>query len=283
MGTLRNVSDNKEPIISDEQILETGTQAFFTAIGEGAKLAVPAVAASAGWQATLAVALPLMGLAVAKGASRLFAARTALLARGYTKAFGDDPAKVAEHAKQHEQDSDYHETMFRAFRAMVDAAEPEVVETLGYMAGVYIIGGKKPDRLFRGMGRLLCDCEQGELERFRSLLRKVHAVQRPGTTWATVQFEPRKLEQASDDDPLDPDLWRTLTTTGATGNVELGHHPEAERLFLLLKRDGLAGTPSALGADDHAWDGGPDGDNTLEVSMVNLTAILAFLDPQPGA
>ena len=276
------MTEDQEHFISEEQALETGTQAFFTAVGEGAKIVVPAVAASAGWQAMLAVTLPLMGLAVAKGAYRLFAPRTALLAKGYTKAFSDDPTRVAEHAERHKDNADYHETMFRAFRAMVDAAEPEVVETLGYMAGVYIIGGKKPDRLFRGMGRLLCDCEQGELERFRSLLRKVHAVQRPGTTWATVQFEPRKLEQASDDDPLDPDLWRTLTTTGATGNVELGHHPEAERLFLLLKRDGLAGTPSALGADDHAWDGGPDGDNTLEVSMVNLTAILALPDPQPG-
>lgn len=65
----------------------------------------------------LAVTLPLLGLAVAKGAHRLYAARTVLLAKGYTKAFNDDPAKVADHAKAYEHDADYHETMYRTFRA----------------------------------------------------------------------------------------------------------------------------------------------------------------------
>ena len=90
------MSDDEE---AGKTALEAGTQAFFAAVGEGAKFGIPAVAASAGWQAMLAVTLPLMGLAVAKGAHRLFADRTALLAQGYSRAFGDDPHKVEAHAE----------------------------------------------------------------------------------------------------------------------------------------------------------------------------------------
>lgn len=273
--------DGKDPVISDGQVFEAGTQALFAAVGEGAKIVVPAVAASAGWQAMLAVTLPLMSLAVAKGAYRILTPRTALLAKGYGHAFGDDPKKVEDHAKQREQDPNYHETMYRTFRSMMDAAEQEVVETIGYMAGVYTLGGRRPDAFFRGLGRLLCDCEQGELDRFRSLMLSVRAAQAPDAKWVSVQFEPRKVHAPSDDDPRDPNLWRTLVTIGVGGGkVDLGRHPEAERLFLLLKREGLAGTPSALGPDDHEWDTGPEGDNALEMPMDTLDRALAILDPR---
>jgi hypothetical protein len=139
------VATDDAKLLTDKEVLEQGSSAFFVAVGEAAKNFVPVVAASHGWQALLAVAMPLMGFAVARGAHRLFAQRTAQLAQGYARAFDFQQEEVEAHAEQHKDDDVYHDTMFRTFRAMMDAAEPEVVETLGYMAGCYTRGERRPD------------------------------------------------------------------------------------------------------------------------------------------
>jgi hypothetical protein len=266
------VSDNKEPFISDEQALETGTQALFTAIGEGARLAVPAVAASAGWQAMLAVALPLMGLAVAKGAQRLFAPRTALLAKGYGKAFDNDPKKVEDHAKQHEHDADYHETMFRTFRAMIDAAEPEVVEALGYMAGVYTSAGRKADALFRSVGRLLCDLEAGELAVVRKLLREVEKHDHGDEP---MGFRGLHLSIGT----VNERDTRILTVGNAAFHID--EMPQAPRLFMLLKREGLGSSQPLPREVEHLNRNiPPSGDRTMRILGATAANVLRLIDPQ---
>lgn len=279
--------DDREPLVSGEEALEAGSAAFFTAVGEGAKVMVPAVAASAGWQALLAVALPLMGLAVAKGAYRLFSPRTALLAKGYTHAFGDDPERVRRHAQEHEDDTDYHETMFRTFRAMMDAAEPEVVETLGHMAGRYTIAKRKPDMLFRGLGRLLCDLEAGELDVFRELLRGVSAAteknkERFIRVVIADQFSHEEVHQKTASSTSSTmhyvDIVRVLDSHDR--ETDLGQYPLATRFFALLKREGLAGTPSRKAE----WDSEDrSGDDALQLSRDVFETILQFVCPVPTA
>jgi len=236
----------------------------------------------------LAVTLPLMGLAVAKGASRLFAPRTVLLAKGYASAFDDDPAKVAEHAKEHETDPEYHETMFRTFRMMMDAAEPEVVETLGYMAGVYRGAGRYPDKVFRGMGRLLCDLERGELASLVAMLRGIDSVNEvnQAPSICVVIGDELSHEEVHASTPSSKsstlhykDIVRVVDSDDREGDV--GIHPLARRFFMLLKREGLAGTPAPRGQwnDDHK----PSGDKTLEVPREIFKTFLHIVDPRPAS
>ena len=142
--------------------------------------------------------------------------------------------------KLHENDADYHDTIFKAFRAMADAAEPEVVEVLGYLAGTYTFGSKRPDSFFRGLGRLLCDLETDELPRLRLLLRSVLMA------WTVHEW-----------DEEDVDVILTTKVTEPPGRFEFSEqlmvvigagrkdgHPvptpkDGQRLFHLLKQNGF--------------------------------------------
>lgn len=283
-------ADGSDEVFTNREVLEQGSQAFFVAVGEAAKQ-VPAVAANPGWQALLAITMPLMGLAVARGAYRLFAPRTAALAKGYAKAFNDEPQKVADHAAARADDPDYHETMYRTFRAMVDAADPSVVETLGYLAGTYTSARKKPDVFFRGLGRLLCDLDSGELDDLRALLHGI----REGNAeekheWLDVvidsQMDPTSVHVVEGGpngtlSEYDHEEFVRIVLT-AIESITVGKHPSAARLFLLLKREGLAETLSLNPEDEPSNRRFPLGDREMYISAKTLDAILASIDPQPA-
>ena len=56
---------------------------------------------------------------------------------------------------------------------MMDAADPSVIDTIGYLAGQYSIANKKPDSHFRRLGRLLSELEAGKLEDLKQLLNGI--------------------------------------------------------------------------------------------------------------
>jgi len=286
-GVSQANGEENEPPVSDEEVLQLAAAALFTAVGEAAKVDVPAIASSPGLQALLSVTLPLIGFAVARGAHRLFAPRAALVAIGFARAFDDDPEKFRRHADEHKDDADFHETMYRTFRAMLDAAEPEVVDTLGYMAGCYAAAGRRPDKFFRGLGRLLCDLEQGELGAFRDLLNGVDGVfelKKDGRLHILIgdQFSHEEVHQRTPHGSSSTihyeDIVRVVDSDDREGDV--GKHPLAKRFFMLLKREGLAGTPPPEGKWD---DDNPTGDRALEIARETFETLLRLLAPLADA
>jgi hypothetical protein len=162
-----------ENVTPKEAFEQTG-QALLRGVSELAKLH-PEIVGNDAAKAFITVFFPIVGLALGRGTYRLVAGRLPQFAGGYAKAFRGDHEKVEEHAKVHQDEPNYYETMYRSFRQMMDAAEPEVVEAIGYLAGQYTFAGRKPDSHFRRLGRVLSDLESGDLADLRKLLHGVLA------------------------------------------------------------------------------------------------------------
>lgn len=269
--------------MSGEEALQLGVAALFGAAGEAALLH-PSVAASPGSQALMVVALPLLGFAFARGAQRLLAPRTALMVKGYAKAFDGNADKVKDHAERHKDDANYHETMFRTFKAMADAAEPEVIETLGYLAGVYSAAGKRPNAFFRGLGRILCDLEEGELQQLRELLSVVGVVhQQHGVAGTELHLTFGRM-----DEPEDANVWVIIPGQEQPIAVAREGIRHCVRLFTLLKRELFARSPQVGTFGSYYSDGSkqfeaPDGERAALIPFETATHLLQFLDPQPWA
>jgi hypothetical protein len=168
--------------------------------------------------------------------------------------------------------------MLRTFRMMMDAVSVEVVEPLGYLAGSYCQGQRKPDAFFRGLGRMLCDLEDGELTGLRDILRGMLTVQRD----LKVAGDEASLLFGRTDEATDtnvrmyvPDHKDPISLQG-TGN--------GRRIFALLKRELFAGSrpPGPHGA--FVFDGAPAAEPEVErTAMIRFQTardILRFLEPQ---
>jgi hypothetical protein len=251
--------------LSNKEAFDQTTQAVFRGIAEVAKVH-PAIAHNEPAKAFLAVFLPVVGLTVSRTAQRFFADRLPRLSEGYAKAFDNDPEKVSQHAKTCEDDSDYHDVMFRTFRTMADAADAEVVETLGYLAGQYTYANKRADNYFRRMGRLLCDLERGDLDDLRAIAVGSHK-----GVYAVTPSPGGPVDIA-----VDERQHVTLTNWGR-GGTRLGKRPGAKRIFFLLKREGLGTNVPAgnVGGTDPN-----DGQLGVRVTLDMLSEIISTIAPE---
>jgi hypothetical protein len=259
------MSVTEEKLTTREALEQTAT-AGLVAVFEVAKQ-VPGFGTTPEAQALLAVALPAFGLALGRHLYHAYVERVPRLTRGFGKAFDQDPVRVADHAKTHESDADYHETMYRAFRTMLDAVDPEVVETVGYLAGKYTADGRKPDAFFRSLGQLLCELEPGQLPQLKSILGYVLSAQ-------------EKLEHVGGVD-LVVEYQDDLTTRvdivlGHSRFLEVGIVPSATRLVHLLKRFGLAGaaTPGIPELAERL------DDDTAGILFEQASQMMHVLDPE---
>jgi hypothetical protein len=250
-----------DPIYSDKDIFEQGASGVvatlaLAAANSGAPLSV---------QGAMAMVGSLLGLGLGRQLYRAAQRRFPLFATGFLRAHDPDPEKAqgkAEHAAEASNDShEYHDTILRSFRQMMDAADESVVETLGYLAGVYAIGNKKPDAFFRGLGRLLCDLEDGELEQLKVMLRLALAALRET-----------------------PEISLALDRNGQLVARALGKLlyepkvvPDSQRLFMLLKREGLGGNLPIDGAVAGAQGHRPDREVALDA--ITVSHVMEVLDP----
>jgi len=248
--------------LTTKEAFDQTAQAAFRGIAEIAK-AHPAIAHNEPAKAFLTVFLPVVGLSVSRTAQRFLAIRLRPLSEGYAKAFGDDPKKIEENTREHEDDPDYHEVMFRTFRAMTDAVDPEVIEILGHLAGQYNYAARKPDAYFRSLGRLLCELDPGEVGDLVSILRGVEAASK---------------EDESADVTFGTDESVSVYKAGAS-NLRLGTFASGLRLFALLRREGLAtNTDTPLHWGDSEV---PAADRAIRMRRGMVRNILSTIDPKP--
>lgn len=159
-----------EPTITEREVFEqagAGVVSLLTlaAANSGAPLPV---------QGAMAVAGSVIGLGFGRSVFRAATRRFPALARGFLSALDPDPKGAGAKAKDASESETFGETlddlMMRAFRQMMDAVDDAVVPVLGYMAGRYTFERRRPDAFFRGLGRVLCDLEHGELEQLRRIV-----------------------------------------------------------------------------------------------------------------
>jgi len=256
----------------------TNREAFITLTGAGLTAAwvvakvLPSVASNLELQALVDVSLPGFATALGSRLSGMWSSRLPVLTAGYANAFDNDPEKIQAHAKQHEQDPEFHETMYRAFRAMMDAAEPEVVGALGYMAGVYTTRGMRADALFRSIGRLLCDLEAGELAALVKLLREVEKHDRGAEP---LGFRGLHLSIGT----INERDMRILTVGNSAFHID--EMPQGPRIFMLLKREGLGSSQPLPREVEHINRNiPPSGDRTMRILGTKAAEVLQIIDPQ---
>jgi hypothetical protein len=145
---------------------------------------------------------------------------------------------------------------------MMDAADESVVAILGYMAGRYTFEGKKTDAFFRGLGRLLCDLELGELEDLRTLASLV----------CTFDWEFVDVEMDSNEKYWAP-------TGQFEGRAVDEPSPHGYRIFALLKREQLGGNTQP--SKTKVGEAPPNTDASIELDTAVARQIFAIVMP-PG-
>jgi hypothetical protein len=267
--------DSKNTDVTTREAFEHGANALLSGVVEVLKQ-VPGVGDNAPAMAFATVVLPVMGLTLGRAAHRLYAARIPKFLNGVKTAHGGDEQKVAAEAEAKKDDENYQETMFRGFKAMLDAADPAVVPGLGTLTGIYTRDDRKPDAFFRGFGRLLCELDGDELGEFLNFVRAIHqAARHHGEHHADLQLDDVSLPEA-EQKPMPRAGFRFQETRRVVVNVpwkdELGEFPSAIRFFALLKREGLALNGTTR------W--GIGSDRAMLVTADTVRQILEVLDPE---
>lgn len=248
------------PIITEKDVFEQA--------GAGLVATLALAAANSGAplpvQGAMLMAGSLLGLGIGRGFYNAAVRRYPLFATGFLSAFDPDRVRAGEKAKAAAEQpiaEDLDDTMMRSFRMMMDAADESVVPIVGYMAAVYIFGKQKPDAFFRGLGRLLCELEAGEIEQLKALLRLASAA---------LKEAPEASLQINDDGQL---------VAHARGKrlYEPKMPVSALRLFMLLKREGLGGSQNQGGAQAGARPVQPD--RWLKLDSIMVSRILEVVDP----
>jgi hypothetical protein len=252
-----------DPIYSDKDIFEQGASGMVSTLA----LAAAASGASLPVQGAIAMVGSLVGLGVGRQLYRAAQRRFPLFAVGFLRAYDPDPGKAQTKARQtadrSEDDHHYHDTILRSFRQMMDAADESVIDTLGYLAGVYTFGNRKPDAFFRGLGRLLCDLETGELEELRLI---AFLMCKFSGEWDMITAEIDREGHA----------WASALGAGGQGldKVVFRH---AYHLFALLKREQLGGIPAQDAPKYGSVSSTTDAAVSMPLSMARR--ILGIVDP----
>jgi hypothetical protein len=278
--------------VSAKEVFEQTGQAVLRGVAELAKT-LPGIAGDPVAGAFVTVFFPAVGLALGRGAYGMMANRLPQLTAGYAKAFGSDSAKVGEHAERNDDNPSYNEVLYNSFRRMMDAADPAVVEHLGYLAGQYAFADRTPDSYFRGLGRLLCDLESSELKDFTRMMRTTHT-RRGDLMTAHEKFVEAMVKDGHQLQNTDPseirvhlDMPGVEVAGGASAaerviaavhgvSFELGTYASAHRLFGLMRRESLAGgQPAAKGFHKFM------GDQTITITLGMVERIVSTVDPRP--
>ena len=251
-----------EPIYSDKDVFEAAGTGMVAALA----LAATSAGASLPVQGAMAAVGSLVGLGIGRYVHRASRRRFPKFAIGFLRWYDPDPekaqAKAEQTAEQHKDDPSYHDVMFASFRQMMEAADESVIETLGYLAGVYTGGNKKPDSFFRSLGRFLCELEPGELEQFKDIAQTMCMTAQSTPIYATV----------------DGNGWVWASLAGGGGRSNRKVRPAAQRLFTLLKREGLGGN---VPIDQPKYGAGPVvADKALSIDALTVAAILKIVDPE---
>ena len=261
--------------------MESDERTYFEKIGEALMVGgiavayqLPGISSSPEAQGALAVVGPALGFALVRGCYDAFASRRASFVEGYVKAFDTDPNGAKEHAESQRENPDYHETMYRSFRLMMDAADPSVIDAIGYLAGQYSIANKKPDSHFRRLGRLLSELEAGQLEDLKQLLN--------GVVTAIYEFRSKDYKDLSS---CSEDFYVTWSDekqhhlvdmhTGSSRYMTVVEAmPAAEWLVWVLKREGFGEIlPENRHVITHS--------QSMSMTYENAQKILSTVDPKP--
>jgi hypothetical protein len=234
-------------ILSEKEVFEqagAGLVAWLALAAQNSNAPLPV-------QGAMAMAGSLVGLGFGRSVFRAATRRFPKFARGFLRAGDPDPVRAGEKAKAMAEKGvteSLDDIMMRSFRQMMDAVDDEVVPVLGYMAGLYGFERKKPDVFFRGLGRLLCDLEAGELEQ---LGRIVKLASTEPLRDATLQIGGTGVQ---------------LIAKNSLRELRL---PAAERLFGSLKREGLGKErfPSAEENDDPMYPYDPNDWIVIEIAV----------------
>ncbi|HET7539873.1 MAG TPA: hypothetical protein VFK05_08370 [Polyangiaceae bacterium] len=213
----------------------------------------------------VALAGPTVALLFGRGMHRFAERRLPKFATSFLRAFDATPEEAARKVNAAADQPNFTESlddvMMRSFRQMMDAVDDEVVSVLGYMAGVYTFERKKPDALFRGLGRVLCDLESRELDQLVRIIRLARLAQRE-----------------------DPEIGLTLDDNGQVvaqaGNTRLYEPkmlPNFARVFRLLKQEGLAENIPGDGASAGAMPRKPD--HEIQLDSILTSKISEIIDP----
>ena len=186
-------------------------------------------------QGAIAMVGSFIGLGLGRSVYRAATRRYPVFARGYLKGFDPDPVKAAEKAKvaAEKLSESLDDIMMRSFRSMMDAVTDEVVPILGYMAGLYTFEQKRPDAFFRGLGRLLCELEPGEVDSLRAVVSHVSNKSNQNEA-ISVEIDGAGRVWA----------WQGNSQGSAADRAA----PHAIRVLALLKREQLATSPQPAGA-----------------------------------
>lgn len=250
-------------LFNDRELFEQTAAAI---VGSGAAIAGSKLGLQPNAITAIQIVLPMLSLGVGRGAFDLMAKRLPAFTRGYLRGADSDQAKAEAKVSQQaaEENPNQPDTMFRAFRMMMDAVDEEAVAAIGTLTFQYNDRKLRPDAHFRALGRLLCDLEPGELETLTTTLTAVQtAIGGMLTTQDSVHIS---LSQEG-----------KLEVSGEDGAEErqIGNSYEfylfGPRLFMLLTRDGLASN-----AHSQVYDSSSP---RITLDTEALRRILATLDP----
>jgi len=180
--------------------------------------------------------------------------------------YGKDPAeaqaKFEEAAKANENNPTFNDTVFRSFRNMMDATDASVAPALGSLCGVYTSQNKRPDWFFRGLGRVLCELEPGEIEDLQTLTHL--ACSAPGDRgYAALEIDAHRH------------FW---AATGAGQGIQASKSsPHAFRVLALLKREQL-GSNTDPGMIRYGG-GSPNSDTTMAITSATVRRMFEILLP----
>jgi hypothetical protein len=212
---------------------------------------------------------PLMSNLISDVLARYQRTRSKHFLEGYVSAHKSE-AEAQEVAEKHKDDPDYQTRMYQAFRFVMDAVDDSVIETIGYLAGQYDAFDKprKADAYFRGMGRLLCDLEAGQLEELRAFFKMLNDI--ADSLERCLDWD-HKLNVIVDPRSRTNEVSVHFNAYSVVNRDLCGSFPSANRLFHLLRTNDLV--PTYRKVDGHI--------EGITVDLLMCKRIRCTIDPQP--
>jgi hypothetical protein len=204
-----------EPILTPEDALEPAAIAWFTGLGVAASQNA-AVAGSGTLQTLMPVLTTLLGVATTRFGKQVMTQRLPKWVDGFGKAFDNDTKQVKAHVAERIEDDDYHETVFRSFRMMVDAADPEVTRILGFLVGEYSKHKLKRIRSFEVWDAYSANSSPGSSMSSSgcstALKRPTRNRRTRGSTWSSIPSSSTSMSFRGNRETQEPRGWRSVRT-----------------------------------------------------------------------
>jgi hypothetical protein len=166
-----------------------------------------------------------------------------------------------------------------AYKHMMEALDPCVSEACGRLAGAYLADNRAPDQLFRAVGRLLEAVGPEEFSVLCSVVAGVVRTPHKLTADTVVMNYRTKATQGATVGPfavLQGNTWHHLR--GRDGRP-LPYVPSLQRIFFLLKSEGLAQVPDM----PPKWGEGANTEALAQVWVEPFTVLDRVLNPPDTA